>query len=770
MQILVMIYGIPQPVIATSPPPSMSYTSFAAAGASTGGGQAGLQTSELAHASTESLSEDQHDPYASEDQHTDEYYDDGGGLDPYLLAAYQPNGVVGDDEYLSHVTPRAPPTSQLPPTRSANQLPPMRQPPAGPPPVRPRVDSLPRRTSRHGPPGQPPSMAPPPLPTGPLPPLPQPSAQYDLASPPVDERHRFGFPRDVKADGTAEHYVSVPEDAGEILDDWEDYPEDPAERIALMEEHEEIRRSYVPPAHAQPPTRPRTKRQGTSDSEGSMLTGARKHDLHYSQQQQPPIGSTHNDLGFVDHQHYPIGQAHPFAQADVPTHVDEDRPHPYSSRPPTPGNRPRGNTQSSATSSRSEESSAFSDRPRTPPPMPQLVSNSTAQGTISQRRKVNGPVTGTGSSASLDVHEPHHLPTSRSHSPAAMEASGSASSAPQSRLTSLQPVPGGSSVSLGLASGSGSTSVANTIVGRHRAASQPGRRPSLVGMHGPPSSFPGAEVEPVPPLPQTALPRKASFTNSTHSIRTASSATAFSGHPSLPPLSISGIQTPATAGGFYATTGVTSLASSSSTHPGVPKSPLPPPPPAEILRRPYHLMHLFYISITTGGYISRKLHVPRDVWTQGGAKLSNLPEKGKCIAIIDQGLEELSKASKDFLRASQVSAAGLGGKGISRAVGERWLRALDEWVQVCDGVLGNLGKKLGVGDGGASKKAAGWGNKVSRTFDRMTNGKRCVLASHRAHEGGQAQSVYNFYLCQSRLTYLLCARPHWAFPRRAIHW
>ncbi|KAG9047109.1 hypothetical protein FS837_002993 [Tulasnella sp. UAMH 9824] len=709
MQILVMIYGIPQPEILKSPPPSTSYTSFAAAAESSG--QAGHRTSELAHASTESLSEDQHDPYASEDQHTDDYFDDGGALDPYGATAgghhYQSDDAVANDGYLPDVTPRAPPASQLPPTRSTNQIPPMRQPPAGPPPVRPRVDSLPRRTSRPGPPGQPPSMAPPPLPTAPLPPLPQQSGQYDLASPPVDDRQRYGFPRDARPSGSVEHHVSVPEDAGEILDDWDDDSEDPAEV-------EEIRRSYLPPSQTQQQSRPRTKRQGTSDSEGSMLTGARRHDLHYSQQQQPPIGMAQNDSGYADHQHYSGSQFHPFAQPDIPTHVEEDRPHPFSSRPPTPGNRPRGNTQSSATSSRSGESSAFSDRPRTPPPMPQLVSNSTAQGTISQRRKVNGPVTAGGLSASLDVYEPHHAPTSRSHSPAAMEASSS-TSAPQSRLTSLQPS-GGSAVSLS------ATSSANTTVGRHRAASQPGRRPSLVGMHAPPSSFPGVDVEPVPPLPQTALPRKTSFTSSSQSIRTASSATAFSGHPSLPPLSIAAAQAPATPSGFYASAAGANLAPSSS-QPGIPKSPIPPPPPAEILRRPYHLMYLLYISITAGGYISRKLHVPRDVWTQGGAKLTSLPEKGKCVAIIDQGLDELSKASKDFLRAAQVNAAGLSGTGISRAVGERWLRALDEWVQVCDGVVGNLGKKLGVGDGGASKKAAGWGNKVSRTFDRMTNGK-----------------------------------------------
>ncbi|KAG8897724.1 hypothetical protein FRC01_011196, partial [Tulasnella sp. 417] len=313
MQILVMIYGIPQPEIISSPPASASYTSFAAAALNASSGQAVPRTSELAHASTESLSEDQHDPYASEDQHGEDYYDVGGALDRYGAGGHhhQPNDAVANDGYLPDVTPRAPPTSQLPPTRPNNQLPPMRQPPAGPPPVRPRVDSLPRRTSRHGPPGQPPSMAPPPLPTAPLPPLPPPSPSYDLASPPIDDRHRYGLPRDTRPNGPGEHYVSVPEDAGEILDDWDDNPEDSAE-------DEEIRRGYVPPAQTQ--GRPRTKRKGTSDSEGSMLTGTRRHDLHYSQQQQPPIGMAPNDVGFVDPQHYQASQFHPFAQADIPTH------------------------------------------------------------------------------------------------------------------------------------------------------------------------------------------------------------------------------------------------------------------------------------------------------------------------------------------------------------------------------------------------------------------------------------------------------------------
>ena len=51
-------------------------------------------------------------------------------------------------------------------------------------------------------------------------------------------------------------------------------------------------------------------------------------------------------------------------------------------------------------------------------------------------------------------------------------------------------------------------------------------------------------------------------------------------------------------------------------------------------------------------------------------KLNNLVEKGKCIAVLEQGLDDLAKGSNEFLRASQVSS-GMGGHGISRAIGER---------------------------------------------------------------------------------------------------
>jgi len=138
-------------------------------------------------------------------------------------------------------------------------------------------------------------------------------------------------------------------------------------------------------------------------------------------------------------------------------------------------------------------------------------------------------------------------------------------------------------------------------------------------------------------------------------------------------------------------------------------------------------MSLLHASIVSpsGGYLTRRLHVPHDVWTQGGAKLTNLMEKGKCIEFLEAGLDDLTKASHEFTRSGHVgngASQGLSGQGIMRAMSDRWIRALDEWLSVCDSAVASVGKKLGLGEG-ITKKSAGWSTKVTRTFDRMTNGK-----------------------------------------------
>ena len=128
----------------------------------------------------------------------------------------------------------------------------------------------------------------------------------------------------------------------------------------------------------------------------------------------------------------------------------------------------------------------------------------------------------------------------------------------------------------------------------------------------------------------------------------------------------------------------------------------------------------------TGGYITPRLHVPCEVWSQGGAKLSNTLEKVRIVSILCQALEELQTASSEYFGAGNVSsgmAMGIGSIGKKEA--EAWLGKLDDFSNVCDGVVANFGKKLGVGEGFVSKKTT-WSDKLSRRFDKFTNGKKYV--------------------------------------------
>ncbi|KAF9270423.1 hypothetical protein L218DRAFT_848620 [Marasmius fiardii PR-910] len=159
--------------------------------------------------------------------------------------------------------------------------------------------------------------------------------------------------------------------------------------------------------------------------------------------------------------------------------------------------------------------------------------------------------------------------------------------------------------------------------------------------------------------------------------------------------------------------------------PITPTSPLPPAAPADPSRKPYHLMNLLRTTITspTGGYITRRLHVPQEVWSQGGAKLGNLPEKVRVVAILCNALEELQTFSSEAFGAGNVSSGmALGIGSIGRREGEAWLGKLEDFSTVCDGVVANFGKKLGVGEGFVVKKTT-WGDKLGRRIDKFTNGK-----------------------------------------------
>ncbi|KDR85193.1 hypothetical protein GALMADRAFT_51982 [Galerina marginata CBS 339.88] len=123
----------------------------------------------------------------------------------------------------------------------------------------------------------------------------------------------------------------------------------------------------------------------------------------------------------------------------------------------------------------------------------------------------------------------------------------------------------------------------------------------------------------------------------------------------------------------------------------------------------------------TGGYVTRRLHVPCEVWSQGGAKLINLDEKIRVVSILCSALEHLEISSSEYFGAGNVcSGLALGIGSIGRKEADAWLLKLDEFSNICDDVVTNFGKKLGVGEGFVSRKPT-WGGKLFSRFDKLTN-------------------------------------------------
>ncbi|CDO72393.1 hypothetical protein BN946_scf184977.g92 [Trametes cinnabarina] len=308
---------------------------------------------------------------------------------------------------------------------------------------------------------------------------------------------------------------------------------------------------------------------------------------------------------------------------------------------------------------------------------PPLINTSPAMGTISQRRgKTSAP------------------PSTAGDAPSPTDSTLSAASAPtmgMGRVASALP-----------------PSTVSNLIGaqRTRASSQPGRRPSLATAYSYPS-VPGV----------SPAPRKVSIPSRLN--------------PSSPPqitLDTTMLSSPLSLGALKSPPLVPPPPIPYANIPAAPLSPLPSSAPPDPLRKPYHMMFLLRQTMMskTGGYITRRLHVPQEVWSQGGAKLTNVPEKIRVVEVLFSALEELQHWSAEYFGAGNVSigmALGIG--SIGRKEGEQWAAKLEEFSSVCDGVVGQFGKKLGVGEGFVTKKSGvtSWGRQITRQFDKITNGK-----------------------------------------------
>ncbi|PFH54666.1 hypothetical protein AMATHDRAFT_211 [Amanita thiersii Skay4041] len=274
-------------------------------------------------------------------------------------------------------------------------------------------------------------------------------------------------------------------------------------------------------------------------------------------------------------------------------------------------------------------------------------------------------------------------------------------SAPSSTRSSSPTDPGNIHTQKHSPSSLPTTTTPPPMTGRARSSSQPGRKPT--GQISPSESRP-----PLPPsMGQNGTARKVPIPSKLN--------------PNAPPASLT-IQTDILSP--IASTSMLQPTNLSNNIQTTPTSPLPPAPPSEPLRKPYHMMNLLLNTMTsaTGGYVTRRLHVPFEVWSQGGAKLTNVPEKIRVVEILSSALEDLQTSSSEYFGAGNVSSGlALGIGSVGRKEAEGWLSKLDDFSGVCDGIEANLGKKLGVGEGFAQKKTAlsGWAKKI----DKFTNGK-----------------------------------------------
>lgn len=118
--------------------------------------------------------------------------------------------------------------------------------------------------------------------------------------------------------------------------------------------------------------------------------------------------------------------------------------------------------------------------------------------------------------------------------------------------------------------------------------------------------------------------------------------------------------------------------------------------------------------------MTRRLHVPQEVWSQGGAKLTNVLEKVRVVEVLCSALEDLQQSSASYFGAGNVSSGlALGIGSIGRKEGEAWMSKLEEFSSVCDGVVANFGKKLGVGEGFVLKKTSGVSPSIFRIYQKL---------------------------------------------------
>ena len=175
----------------------------------------------------------------------------------------------------------------------------------------------------------------------------------------------------------------------------------------------------------------------------------------------------------------------------------------------------------------------------------------------------------------------------------------------------------------------------------------------------------------------------------------------------------------------------------------------PPPPqaPTDSQRRPYHLLRLLQSTLVQqpspgtgahrsggGGFITPKLYVPSMLWhhPELWTLILDLPDKARLLETLREAMRSLQETSiihfgpvlfsairspTKLKRNPSVDNVSYGRQGINGVEDpNEWLIALDRFSKVLIDIEKNTGKKLGLGENGASvtKKMMDWSTRVAK--------------------------------------------------------
>lgn len=112
------------------------------------------------------------------------------------------------------------------------------------------------------------------------------------------------------------------------------------------------------------------------------------------------------------------------------------------------------------------------------------------------------------------------------------------------------------------------------------------------------------------------------------------------------------------------------------------------------IRRPFNLMKSILTSTESGSYVTPRLYVPKELWTQHGVKLVALETKVRMLDLLLTGLEAVEKAGEGMLGTHRDDDRGVipnGGK---------FEKELEAFEGLVEGIQSTMAKKLGYATSG----------------------------------------------------------------------